>query len=319
MNIFENSCQYLVNRWDLEDYKARAKRSFKDDNRDEEAYEIEEGELDYEPVELDTDEIDIDYKFCPDLMDWLLLHTDGTTTENGTWAKRLVEAGKSGNLEYIMWMRVKAAEMDQIVMSVFAFVKEVAKNGHHHVLEWLQIEYGPNFVTSIPAYIAERFPDICLNASRNGHLNILQWSFSNGLHIDLDKCIRIALSVNRLDVLILLKREYPSPDFWGFSDYDISHKSLESSCDIFQWVHLNGCPWSDRTYKALKSHQYKGEFKDRSEWAFKNGCRGINIPPVTQAQIFISRDNSCGHPHDEEKQEDDLEQEDEAEQEDDVK
>eukprot|EP01034_Spumella_vulgaris_P024051 gene24051-30349_t len=32
-----------------------------DDNRDEEAYEIEEGELDYEPVELDTDEIDIDY------------------------------------------------------------------------------------------------------------------------------------------------------------------------------------------------------------------------------------------------------------------
>jgi len=205
----------------------------------------------------------------------------------------LVEAGKSGNLEYIMWMRVKAAEMDQIVMSVFDFVKEVATYGHRHVLEWLQTEYGTNFETSIPAYIAQNVPDICLYASRKGHLNILQWAFSNGLHIDFDTCLRTALSVNRLDVLILLKREYEylSPDVWGCSDYDFSHKSLESSCDIFQWVHLNGCPWSDRTYKALKSHEYE----DRSEWAFKNGCR--DTVPVTHAQNLIPRDkNSCGHP-----------------------
>jgi len=155
---------------------------------------------------------------------------------------RLVEAGKSGNLEYIMWMRVKAAEMDQIVMSVFDFVKEVATYGHRHVLEWLQTEYGTNFETSIPAYIAQNVPDICLYASRKGHLNILQWAFSNGLHIDFDTC-------------------------------------------------LNGCPWSDRTYKALKSHEYE----DRSEWAFKNGCR--DTVPVTHAQNLIPRDkNSCGHP-----------------------
>jgi hypothetical protein len=288
-----------------------------DDNRDEEAYEIEECEFNCEPVELDIEEVDIDYKFCPDLMDWLLVQTDGTTTKKGTWAERLVEAGKSGNLEYIMWMRVKAAEMDQIVMSVFDFVKEVATNGHRHVLEWLKNEYGTNFETSIPAYIAQNVPDICLYASRKGHLNILQWAFSNGLHIDFDTCLRTALSVNRLDVLILLKREYEylSPDVWGCSDYDFSHKSLESSCDIFQWVHLNGCPWSDRTYKELKSHEYE----DRREWAFKNGCR-INVP-VTQAQIFIPRDNHYPPEQEDEDvvQEDDVEQEDEdVVQEDDV-
>jgi len=259
-----------------------------DDNRDEEAYEIEECEFNCEPVELDIEEVDIDYKFCPDLMDWLLLQTDGTTTKKGTWAERLVEAGKSGNLEYIMWMRVKAAKMDRIVKSVFAFVQEVAKNGHRHVLEWLQTEYGTNFETTIPAYIARKLPDICVRASLHGHLNILQWAFSNGLHIDFDTCLRTALSKNRLDVLILLKREYEylSPDFWGCSDYDFSHKSLESSCDVFQWVHLNGCPWSDRTYKKLKSHQNKDEYKYRREWAFKNGCCRINVP-VTQA---------CGRP-----------------------
>jgi hypothetical protein len=288
-----------------------------DDNRDEEAYEIEECEFNCEPVELDIEEVDIDYKFCPDLMDWLLLQTDGTTTKKGTWAERLVEAGKSGNLEYIMWMRVKAAKMDQIVKSVFSFVQEVAKNGHRHVLEWLQTEYGTNFATTIPAYIARKLPDICVRASLHGHLNILQWAFSNGLHIDFDTCLRTALSKNRLDVLILLKREYEylSPDFWGCSDYDFSHKSLESSCDIFQWVHLNGCPWSDRTYKELKSHEYE----DRREWAFKNGCR-INVP-VTQAQIFIPRDNHNPPEQEDEDvvQEDDVEQEDEdVVQEDDV-
>ena len=275
-----------------------------DDDDDDDAYEIEECEFEYEPPELDVEIVDIDYKFCPRLMDWLLSHTDGTITANHTWAERLVAAGKSGNLEYIMWMRGKAAEMDQIVMSVFSFVTAVANNGHRHVLEWLQTEYGTNFTTSIPAYIAQRHPVICIEASVLGHLNILQWWFSNGLHVDLETCIRAALSADRLDVLILLKREYEhlSPDFWGSSEYDFSHKSLESSCDIFQWVHLHGCPWSDRTYKELKSHQNKDEFKDRREWAFKNGCRQI-IVPVTQAC------RSPSYP---------LEQNDEEEQQDDV-
>ena len=107
-----------------------------DDDEDDEAYGIEECEFEWEPVELDTVEVDIDYTICPDLMDWLLSHIDGTTTRNSSWSKRLVEAGKSGNLEFIMWMRVKAAEMDHIVVSVFHFVvTEVARNGHRHVLE----------------------------------------------------------------------------------------------------------------------------------------------------------------------------------------
>jgi hypothetical protein len=277
-----------------------------DDDDDDAAYEIEEeGKRDFEPVELDVEIVDINYKFSPVLMDWLLSHTDGTTTANRTWAERLVAAGKSGNLEYIMWMRVTVAEMDQIVMSVFAFVKEVAYNGHRHVLEWLQTEYGTFFATSIPAYIAERRPVICIEALALGHLNILQWWFSNGLHIDLETCILAALSGDRLDVLILLKREYEhlSPDFWGSCKYDFSHKSLESSCDIFQWVHLNGCPWSDRTYKKLKSHQIKDEYKDRRKWAFENGCCRIRGPPEQEADV---------------KQEADVEQQAEEEQEHDV-
>jgi hypothetical protein len=227
-------------------------------------------------------EVDIDYNFCPDLMDWLLSHTDdSTTTSNSTWAKRLVEAGKSGNLEYIMWMRVKAAEMDQIVVSVFDFVIDVARKGHRHVLEWLQTEYGTNFVSTIPAYIAE-LPSIFLEASLLGNLDILQWAFSNGLHIDLEACIYKALSADRLDVLILLKREseHLFPNFWRSIKFDFSLESLDSSFDIFQWVHSNGCPWSARTYKALESHArtYKDldshDFEERKEWAFQNGCQG---------------------------------------------
>jgi hypothetical protein len=253
-----------------------------DDDHDDEAYEIEECEFECEPVELEIVEVDIDYNFCPDLMDWLLSHTDGTTTSNSAWAKRLVEAGKSGNLEYIMWMRVKAAVMDQIVVSVFDFVTEVARNGHRHVLELLQTEYGTNFATTIPAYIAQELPAICLIASALGHLDILQWAFSNGLRIDLETCIHMALSADRLDVLILLKREseHLFPYIWRSIEFDFSLESLESSFDIFQWVHSNGCPWSAHTYKALESHArtYKlldsHDFEDRKEWAFQNGCQG---------------------------------------------
>ena len=193
-------------------------------------------------------------------------------------------------------------------------VKAVAFWGHRHVLEWLQAEYGTIFETSIPDCIAQNLPDICVHASKRGYLNILQWSFSNGLHMDLHKCLCTAIKHKRLDVLILLKHEYSSPDFWILNggDIDFSHESLGSSCDIFQWVHLNGCPWSDRTYKELKRHQYKGEFKDRSEWAFQNGCRE-NVP-VTQA---------CGRPlhppeQDDEEEQDDVEQEHEEEQKDEM-
>lgn len=243
-----------------------------DDDHDDEAYEIEECEFECEPVELDTVEVDIDYNFCPDLMDWLLSRINGTTTRN-TWSKRLVEAGKSGNLEYIMWMKVKAAKMDQIVVSVFDFVTEVARKGHRHVLEWLQTEYGTNFATTIPAYIALELPEICVHASALGHLDILQWTFSNGLRIDLETCIHMALSAKKLDVLILLKREYEHlfPNIWGCSRFDFSLESLDSSCDIFQWVHSNGCPWSAHTYKALRPIH---EYEDRREWAFQNGCQG---------------------------------------------
>ena len=40
-----------------------------DDDDDDEAYAIEECEFQWEPVELDIENVDIDYNFCPDLMD----------------------------------------------------------------------------------------------------------------------------------------------------------------------------------------------------------------------------------------------------------
>ena len=293
-------------------------RSGMDDNNDELAYEVDDCEFDYKPLVPDVEEVDIDYQFCPDLMDWLLRNIEDTSN----WAIRLVQAGKSGNLEYIMWMREQVVEMDQIVISEFTvMVKAVAFWGHRHVLEWLQAEYGTIFETSIPDCIAQNLPDICVHASKRGYLNILQWSFSNGLHMDLHKCLCTAIKHKRLDVLILLKHEYSSPDFWILNggDIDFSHESLGSSCDIFQWVHLNGCPWSDRTYKELKKNHYKGykgKFKEQMEWAFKNGC-GDNIP-VTQGQYFIPRDSLLYPPEqkDEAVQEDNVEQDDEDEQKD---
>jgi hypothetical protein len=162
-------------------------------------------------------------------------------------------------------------------------------------------------------YIAQNLPDLCVHASKFWHLNILQWSLSNGLHIYLHKCLRAAIQYNRLHILQWLNGELKllSPKVWNFNggDIDLSELFMGSSCDIFQLVHLNGCPWSARTYKALKRHC---EFKDRRDWAFKKGCQRdrFNLP-VTQVEDAPRRDNTYDA-----EQENDLEQEDEEEEDD---
>ena len=255
-----------------------------DDDKDDDCYDEEENEFDYSDIEEEI-EVGIDYKFCPDLMEWLLTQI-GLDYTKLDWATLLVQAGKCGNLEFIMWMESRFPDImhQSLMLQRLSFVKEVATNGQCHILEWLQRWQTQNcVVVEVKNYIAQHFPDICVNASRNGHLNFLQWSFSNSLNVHLDNCLHAAITHNRLHVLIWLKdKKLFTPEVWSGST-DFSELSLESSCDIFQWVHLNGCPWSAMTYKALESHE---KFDDRREWAFQNGCQKdrLNRLPVTQSK-----------------------------------
>jgi hypothetical protein len=307
LTFFEYSCLYLEKRSDLVDYSNDKRSRRIDDDKDDDCYDEEENEFDYSNIEEEI-VVGIDYKFCPDLMNWLLTQI-GLDYTKLDWATLLVKAGKCGNLEFIMWVEARLQVLMHQRLSFDRFVDVVATNGQRQVLEWLQIWQTQNCVEmTATTYIAQNLPDLCIHASKCGHLNILQWSLSNGLHIDLHKCLRAAIQYNRLHILQWLNSELKllSPEVWNFNggDIDLSELSLGSSCDIFQWVHLNGCPWSARTFKALKTHC---EFKDRRDWAFKNGCQRdrFNLP-VTQVEDAPRRDITHDAEQEDEEEEDDI-------------
>jgi len=225
---------------------------------------------------------------------------DGSTNEID-WTTCVVQAARCGNLDFITWMSMqKKKTMNKIMKKNFEKVVYVsASTGQRNVLEWVQAKWDSRFEKTTAAVIADRIPDICIYATRMGYLNILQWAVLFGIRIDLYNCLYAGIQNKRLHVLIWLKQVYFSSNFWCVAE-NCKPLSLcaaaEANCgkgrDIFQWVHLNGCPWNEDTYATLRQKRCGIKI---IEWALNNGCpESRDIPKRTWKQddhkIYVDRD-----------------------------
>ncbi len=178
------------------------------------------------------------------------------STNEIDWTTCVVQAARCGNLDFITWMSMqKKKTMNKIMKKNFEKVVYVsASKGQRNVLEWVQAKWDSRFEKTTAAVISDRIPDICIYATRMGYLNILQWAVLFGIRIDLYNCLYAGIQNKRLHVLIWLKQVYFSSNFWCVAE-NCKPLSLcaaaEANCgkgrDIFQWVHLNGCPWNEDT------------------------------------------------------------------------
>ena len=276
--FFEKSFLPLEKKLHFEDY----------DNH----WEIDDNEDDYAYTEDDNGhdanrDDNVLYQFNPDLLQWVLDHRR-TTNYNKLFATIIEEACSCGNLDILMWMRENKPDvMDNVVEGrINRITESAALGGHLPVVEWLEAQFGEALEWTAANCIAKRVPGIFLYASKNGHLNVLQWAKSNSFQLNLYECLCTAIRNNRLHVLIWLKEAYfTSSEFWCVAA-DCKPFSLlaaeQRNFDIFQWVHSNGCPWSNYTYATLSKRLM---YDDWVEWALKNGCSSEDYEPSSGMRL----------------------------------
>ena len=171
------------------------------------------------------------------------------------------KAAARGDLEALKWALHQEKNMDKCL---YVLSLNAASGGHLHVLEWLQAENGTSFYLD---------PQICVVAARAGKVEVLIWAVNNGCVWDRYNCCIAAIKRSKLKVLIWIKQQarHSSPQLWygNIGDLHLSVCAAQvGNIDIFQWLHLNECPWSTQTYSSAKS---KGH-TDLLDWAMKNGC-----------------------------------------------
>jgi len=196
------------------------------------------------------------------------IRSNGTVEWNSDIKKR---AAAFGNLEALKWA-VEIDEQNGLIRDFYILSINAAAGGHLQILEWLYAKYS--------CFLD---PQICVVAATKGHVHVLEWAVNNGCEMDKQLCCIAAIKKSQILVLLWMKRiahHYSArrvssvwhKSFGYYTDSDYDHPSLcaaeNADLEVFQWIHINGCPWSMHTYKALTNRKPK----DFLEWAVKNGC-----------------------------------------------
>jgi hypothetical protein len=285
--FFLNSFFPIEKRLDFKDYDNHLKL---DDESDDSVYQEDDDDNDDDSDDDDDCDDGVLYQFNPDLLQWVLDNRRKTTDYNKLFATMSEEACDFGNLDILMWMRENKPDVMDNVVEVEGRLNRITESallgGHLPVVEWLEAQFGEALEWTAANSIAKRVPGICLNASKDGHLNVLQWAKSRAFQLNLYDCLCTAIRNNRLHVLIWLKEAYfTSSEFWCVAA-DCKPFSLlaaeQRNFDIFQWVHSNGCPWSNYTYATLSKRLM---YDDWVEWALKNGCSSEDYEPSSGMRL----------------------------------
>ena len=107
-----------------------------------------------------------------------------------------------------------------------------------------------------------RKKDLCEDAARGGHLEVLKWARANDCPWDEWTCAEAAEN-GHLEVL-QWARENGCP----WDDETCSHAAERGHLEILKWARESGCPWDWRTCAGLAVAGHL----DMLKWARENGC-----------------------------------------------
>jgi hypothetical protein len=102
----------------------------------------------------------------------------------------------------------------------------------------------------------------CSNAAQNGHLQILQYAYTNGCRWDAWTCSNAALN-GHLDVL-----QFAHENGCPWTEHTCSNAALNGHLNVLEYARSKGCPWNEFTCSnaALNGHM------DVLVYAHTRGC-----------------------------------------------
>jgi hypothetical protein len=104
--------------------------------------------------------------------------------------------------------------------------------------------------------------DICAQAAKAGHLEILQWARANGCPWNEETCAGAA----RCGHLEVLQWARANGCPWDEDTY--ADAAFGGHLEVLQWARANGCPWDKETCAGAAS----GGHLEVLQWARANGC-----------------------------------------------
>jgi hypothetical protein len=105
--------------------------------------------------------------------------------------------------------------------------------------------------------------ELCIVASRHGHLSLLQWMHSGGCKID-SRSLRAAAEGAHWDIVRWIKQHTTCE----WTDWVPCWAAFHGRLDMLQWARDNECPWDGYTawYAAKSGHL------EILIWALEHGC-----------------------------------------------
>ena len=142
----------------------------------------------------------------------------------------------------------------------YNWIKGAARNGHVHILEYLRIRFGEEFW--VPAKFSEdrcfTVCDLVDKVAEWGQIDVLDWIVTHRTDWIKSTVFNTAIKFKKLKVLIWLKSQptntnelEPTTSWFGSianlnpHPSDLAYET--SDYEIFEWIHMNGCPWNEDT------------------------------------------------------------------------
>jgi hypothetical protein len=176
---------------------------------------------------------------------------NGITVMSGGFLNRVQDcAAKRGDLETILWalaqMKLLYNEPYNELLRIQNILIAAATHCHIHILEWLE--------TVVPT---EEFVHRAIEpAVIQGHVDVLKWVVRNGYKWDAKKDSQHYLTaIKNSNLQVLVWMNSCAPIFTTDMSFPSIYASQLGKLEIVKWLHKNGCPCNQESYRAARENR----------------------------------------------------------------
>ena len=157
-------------------------------------------------------------------------------------------AAEKGDLETILWALDQMKLLyNKTQMRIQNILVAAATHCHMHILEWIGRFGGIQ---------------VCIHwaiepASIRGHVDVLKWVVRNGYKWDAKKDYQHYLTaIKNSNLQVLVWMNSCAPIFTTDSSFPSIYASQEGEFEIVKWLHENGCPCNQNSYRAAEENNH---------------------------------------------------------------
>jgi hypothetical protein len=153
-------------------------------------------------------------------------------------------AAKMGDLETILWA---LDQFNEPRMRIKNILVAAATHCHMHILEWI------GRVGGIQVWVHRAIKPAVIQ----GHVDVLKWVVRNGYQWDAKKDYQHYLTaIKNSNLQVLVWMNSCAPIFTTDTCFPSIYASQEGQFEIVKWLHENGCPCNQNSYRAAEENNH---------------------------------------------------------------